>query len=284
MNGSNYLFPPGSVIRKMGQEALGLLAGGRAILLQLAHPLVAAGVANHSNFQKDPLSRFVHTLELMHTLVFGQRQEVEQMLRHFNAVHKPVKGQLSHASGPFPAGTRYDANDPQLKLWVQATLIDTSLIAYQRFVGPLTSGERQSYYADSLVLAQLMGVPQEVLPPTLDAFYGYMEEMLESEALTVTQTARLLQRSVFDPGNVSLLPYASARVLRFVAAGLLPERLRRAYRLHWDDRKEIALDALSRTLRLVRPVSPAWVWQSPMLGGRLSRLLMGEIMTTSYEM
>jgi uncharacterized protein (DUF2236 family) len=251
--------------------------------MQVAHPLVAAGVANHSNFQKDPLSRFVHTLELMHTLVFGRRREVEQMLRRFNAVHKPVKGHLSHASGPFPAGTQYDANDPQLKLWVQATLIDTSLLAYQRFVGPLTAGERQSYYADSLVLAQLMGVPQEVLPPTLEEFYGYMEEMLASDALAVTDRARMLQRSVFDPGNVSLVPYASARVLRFVAAGLLPERLRRAYRLQWDGRKQVALDALSRTLRLVRPVSPAWVWQSPMLGGGLPRFLMGEIMTTSYE-
>lgn len=279
----DWLFPPGSVIRRMGQEALGLLAGGRAILLQLAHPLVAAGVADHSDFKYDPLSRFVQTLELMHTLVFGRRQEVKRMLRRFDAVHKPVKGQLSHDSGPFPAGTRYDANDPQLKLWVQATLIDTSLVAYQRFVAPLTLAERQSYYADSLVLAQLMGIPEEVLPPTLPAFHGYMDEMLASDALTVTETARRLQRSVFDPGNVSLVPYASARLLRFVATGLLPERLRRDYGLHWDGRKQIALDVLSRTLRLVRPVSPAWVWQSPMLGGGLSRFLIGEVITSAYE-
>jgi uncharacterized protein (DUF2236 family) len=267
-------FPPGSAIRKTTQEALGLLGGGRAVLLQLAHPLVAAGVAEHSDFQADPLTRLLGTLQLIHTLVFGTRRQVDHMLGRFHAMHAPVRGRLAQAAGRFPAGTPYDASDPELMLWVHATLVDTAIVAYERFVKPLPPQQWRLFYAQTRVLAGLMGIPEEIVPPTLAGFRGYMAETLASDTLAVTNTSSQLAREVLHPQGVGFVPAASARLLRFVTAGLLPRRFRRPYGLAWGPGRQRALDALGWTTRRLRPVVPAWVWQSPLLGNGLARLLL----------
>lgn len=264
-----------SMIRRVSQEALGLLGGGYAILLQLAHPAVAAGVAEHSYFQNDPLIRLFRTLEFMHNLIFGSYHEAQAALRQFYAVHARIHGHLPQAAGRFPAGTAYTAGDPQLKLWVYATLVEASLVAHERFVEPLTLDERRRYYADTQTLARQLTIPAHLLPPTLEDFHHYMARMLASDALAVTGATRQLAWAVLDPGNVGIIPASTARLLRFVTAGLLPERLRADYGLAWSPRQQRRLDHLSRTTRRLRPWTPVWMWQSPLLDGHLPRLLLG---------
>ncbi len=264
--GQRGLFTDGSMIRRIGQEALPLLGGGRAVLLQLAHPLVAAGVGDHSNFQSDPLERLYGTLELMHALVFGDRQHVEGALKKFHAMHARINGQISQAIGPYARGRSYTGDDPELKLWVYATLVDTSLISYERFVTPLSAAEREQYYRETKVVARSLGISEADLPPNLTAFGNYMKRMLASDVLAVTDESRELAWHVLDP-TVQGLQYASASLLRFVTAGLLPERFRHAFGLRWGARRQALLDGLSRTTRLLRPVAPRWLWQSPQLGG-----------------
>jgi len=260
--------------RRVNQESVLLLGGGRAILLQLAHPCVAAGVADHSDFQSNPLGRLAGTLELMHGLVFGSRAEVEEGVRRYHAVHARIHGHLSEDAGPFPAGTHYTAADPHLKLWVHATLVDTSLMIYERFIRRLSDAEREEYYRDTLILATLLDIPEAVLPRTLGEFRDYMSAMMASDTLTVSGTARELAWSVLDP-DVGPVQYACARLLRFVTAGLLPARLRSDFGLTWHRPRQTALNGLSGTTRLFRPVAPAWLWLSPQLqkGGLLNRLL-----------
>ena len=268
------LFPRNSMIRRIGREALGLLGGGRAILLQLAHPLVAAGVADHSTFQADPLERLLGTMNLMHKLIFGTRREALEALQRFHAVHARIRGRLRQDAGRFPAGTRYHANDPQLKLWVAATLVDTGLVAYPRFVKPLTAGECRRYYADALALTQLLGIPEEIMPPTLEDFRRYMTEMLAGDTLVVTDRAHRLAWKVLAPTDVGIIPAGCARLLRFTTTGLLPPRFRNAYGLPWDVRRQRLLRALGWTTQQLRPWAPKWVWQSPQLDGYLARLLL----------
>jgi uncharacterized protein (DUF2236 family) len=261
------------MMHQIGQEALGLLGGGRAVLLQLAHPLVAAGVAEYSDFQADPLSRLLRTLELMHTVVYGNHSEATQALERFQTVHAHIQGQLSEAAGRFPAGTAYTANDPELKFWVLATLIDTSLITYERFVAPLTPDERDRFYADAQILAELFRIPDAIVPPDLDDFHHYIGDMITDDTLAVTHTARQLARDVLYP-DVGIIPTASAALLRFATAGTLPERFREAYGLTWNARRQVLLDGLSQFTRLLRPWVPKWIWQSPQLGGSLPRWLL----------
>lgn len=271
---STGLFADGSMIRQMGQEALGLLGAGRAILLQLAHPLIAAGVHDHSDFQADPRIRLFSTLELMHKIVFGRQRQAEEAVRRFHAVHERIQGRLQQTVGIFPAGTTYRANDPYLKLWVMATLVDTNIVAFKQFVGSLTPEQQQHYYEDARALGGLLGIPDGILPSNLEGFQDYMAEMLAGDTLAVNETARQLAWEVLDPDDVGIVSAGSARLLRFTTTGLLPLRLRKAYRLSWDRRRQSLMEVLGRMTRLLRPQSPKWVWQSPLLEGRLARSLL----------
>lgn len=274
-------FPEGSMMRQMGKEALGLLGGGRAILLQLAHPLVAAGVDDHSDFQRDPLERLLGTLKLMHTLVFGSRCEAQQAQRRFHTVHAKIRGRLRHSVGHFPAGTTYRGDDPALKLWVAATLIDTGLATYSHFVAPLDSVDCRRYYTDALRMTALMEIPAEIMPQSLEAFRAYMREMLAGDTLAVDSRARRLARDVFQPGDVGIVRAGCAGLLRFVGAGLLPPHLRAAYGLRWNARRQWLLHGLGSMTRRLRPVVPKWIWQSPQQGPTLARLLLWGVTTDS---
>ena len=265
------LFGPRSLFWTVWREQAQLLGAGRAILLQLAHPLVATGVADHSSFQTDPLGRLERTLNMMLTIVFGDRAQAEAMLRAFHAVHAPIQGQLPDAAGPFAAGVGYRAQDPGLKLWVHATLMDTGLQVYERFVRPLTPTERAAFYADSRLLARRQGVPDSLLPPTLADFDAYMGRMLAGDELTVSDTARALAHDVFHPRVWPPLRLA-ARVSQWVTAGLLPPRLREAYGLAWSPRQEALLVGLSQTTRAGLPLVPTPLRLMPQARAATARL------------
>lgn len=266
-------FAPGSMIRKMHREAVVMLGGGRAILLQLAHPFVAAGVDDHSNFESEILHRLHRTILFMQNLVFQDRQTARRALRHFHAMHKRIKGRLRHRAGNFPSDTEYSGRDPEAKLWVHATFIDTSLKTYQKFIRPLTKKERRDYYSDTLVLARLMEIPEEIIPKTLEEFRSYMDDMLSGDTLAVTSTAQRLAHAVLYP-KVGLFPSLSARLLRYVTAGLMTERFRREYELNWGWKQRLVMKSFSESTRLLRPLAPPWIWQTPLQEGKLTHFLL----------
>src|SRR5262249_47390504 len=128
-------FAPESVIRKVGNSPLvPLLGGGAAVLLQVAHPLVAAGVTEHSDYRGDLWRRILGTLNALYLIVYGTKDEADRAGEAVRAVHARVQGRTSMQLGPFPAGTPYSASDPDLMLWVHGTLVQTSLALYCRFV------------------------------------------------------------------------------------------------------------------------------------------------------
>jgi uncharacterized protein (DUF2236 family) len=144
--------------------------------------------------------------------------------------HRRVRGRLAAAAGPFPVGTAYDATDPELGLWVYATLVATAIDSYGRFVAPLTPPERDRYYEESKRFAELFGVGPEVIPPSYDRFQAYVRWMMAGPSLEVGPQAAALARAVLEPPlPVALRP--SATMVKVVTAGLLPERMGRAYGL-----------------------------------------------------
>ena len=205
---------------RVNQEPALLLGGGRALLMQLAHPAVAAGVAEHSDFRRRPVHRLVRTLELVLALTFGAQAEALAAARQINAVHQHVRG----------AG--YSAADPRLLLWVHATLIDTALTAYRTFVGPLTAAEQESYYQEAKLIGGLLGLANARYPAELDDFRRYLAAMLEGRDLVVDARARELAGAVLRP-RLRGMPAPAYRPIEVLTAGLLPERLRREYRFRW---------------------------------------------------
>ncbi len=255
-----------TMVRRLCRESIILLGGGRATLLQIAHPLIAAGVSEHSYFRNDPLRRLDRTMRLMLTLVFGSPDQVHQALRQFNAVHRQVNGTLSHAQGQFTAGTPYRAEDPSLKLWVQATLIDTSLLVYHKFIGPLTEDERARFYEESKIIGGWLGIPYSLYPPFMNDFDRYMQDMLNGNTLTVTETARDLARAVMYP-KAGVIPRSSIRLLLFATAWLLPPHLRDAYRLPWRPAQQRMLGGIGNLYRILRPLTPPAIALMPQAGG-----------------
>jgi uncharacterized protein (DUF2236 family) len=248
MPGSDLLFPRGSVIRRVDGEGVLLLGGGRALLMQLAHPDVAAGVADHSDFARDPLARLRRTLEVTSSIVFGTVEEAERQAAALRAVHDRV------------TGPGYQANDPELLLWVHATLVDTAIRVHDRFLRRLTAAERERYYAESSVVAEIIGVPASVQPPDLRSFRAYVRSTVAT--LEVTDTARRVAREVLHP-RVPLLAGPLVEVARQVTVGLLPAPLRRGYGLSWDPARAAALDVAARSSRVLLPRVPGRVRRAP---------------------
>lgn len=235
------LFPPDAVIRRVDGEATLIAGGGRALLMQLAHPLVARGVAEHSGFQSDPFARLRATLDASYTIVFGSADSARRTAAAIDAVHRRVRGE------------GYAATDPDLLLWVHSTLVDTALRVHGRFLGTLAPGEAEDYYLQSMVVAELLGVPVALQPPDLSSFRAYVREMVST--LEVSDDARRLARAVLHPR----LPWPAEPLVelgRQVTVGLLPPPLRDQYGLSWDRPRQAALLAAGAMARQVLPRLP----------------------------
>lgn len=246
---------------KLQREVVLLAGWGRAILLQLAHPLVAQGVADHSGFAGERwgrVGRLRRTLEAMLSLTFGAPAESARAAAGINRIHDRVHGRLIEAAGALPTGARYSAHDPALLAWVHATLVDTFLLTYERFVAPLTPAERDRYCREATAVAPLLGIPPHLLPCDTPALAEYMERMLASGEIVVTDTARSLAREVLSLG----LPRPTQPLVslaRLPAVGLLPRSIREAYGFAWTKGQERILNGLAVATRHTLPVLPPFL-------------------------
>jgi uncharacterized protein (DUF2236 family) len=240
-------FRPDSAIQRIGRESVLMLGGGRALLMQAAHPLVAAGIVDHSAYRSDPWRRLARTMTALYTIVFGTREEAERIGEIVRAVHRHVRGERG--------GRPYSAADPALMLWVHSTLVDTGLAMYETYVGPVPPADAEEFYEQMKTVATIFGAPPDVHPATLADFRAYQREMLETELL-VGDDALEVARSILEPPvPVALRPAARGVVLANI--GLLPEPLREQYGLHWGRGRRAFLAASSHSARhVVVPLLP----------------------------
>lgn len=250
---------PEPITWRLHREIVLLAGWGRAILLQLAHPLVAQGVADHSAFTESAwgrVTRLRRTLRAMLALTFGTPEEAAAAATAINRIHDRVNGRLAEGAGRLAAGSRYSAHDPALLTWVHATLVDTFLLTYERFVAPLTPHERDRYCREAAAVAPLLGIPDDWLPSTAGALAEYMERMLAGDQIVVTDTARRLAREVLSLGLPRIArPLATAA--RLPAVGMLPGAIRHAYGLPWTAWHERALTAVAAGTRRSLPLLPS---------------------------
>lgn len=256
------LYGPASVTWRVNREVTLLLGGGRALLMQLAHPLVAAGVAAHSNFQREPLTRLWRTLQLSLTTVFGDAASALRAVRAIERVHDHIHGRLAATAGPFKKGTRYDAHDPQLLLWVHSTLVDSALLVYEQFVAPLPSAERRAYYEESKIGARLFGISPRRIPRTLGDFEQYMREMVSGDILAVSDDSRKVAASILSPPLPLGLRHAF-QVTNLFTVGLLPPVIRARYGLPWSGGRDVLVGAVRTATGTLLPFVPALLRQLP---------------------
>lgn len=242
------LFHAQGWLRRIHAEPVLLFGGGRALLLEVAHPLVAAGVAEHSKFRSDPFGRLRRTLDAMHAIGFGDRAAALAAARSVDRAHARIRGRLAEDAGAYRAGTPYHGRDAALVRWVWATLVDSALCVYECFVAPLASDAREIYYAEQCVIARLLGVAPELLPSGYSAFRAWFDGCVSGDALCVTPVAREIAESVLMPPA----GLADAGQLRLITAALLPERLREDFGLPFGEKQRARFDALVRSVRSLR--------------------------------
>ena len=218
------LFGPGSLTWTLSREAVVFLGGGRAALLQLAHPIVAQAVAEHSRATEDTFGRFLRTFAHVFAMVYGDLDSAIDSARRVHRLHASVRGAVSETTGSVAAGTRYEANAPEVLLWVHATLLETTVQIYELVLRPLSGGEKNAYYGETKRFAALFGIPETLLPPDWPAFEGYWRGMLSSPEITVSPAGRRLARSLLHPSGTWTGP--AWEWFRAITARLLPPRLR----------------------------------------------------------
>jgi uncharacterized protein (DUF2236 family) len=264
------LYGPRSEAWRLNRESMLLLgAGPRALLLQLAHPSVAAGVDEHSDFRADPWARLLGTIRSYLRIVYGTGTTARAEIRRLNGLHRRIRG------------ATYSARDPELSMWVHATLVDSTIVANDAWLEPLSRTQRAAFYAETRPIARAFGIPETLLPPDFDAFEGYLERMLAPDGpVQVSETARELGRAVLRPPLAPLATWLpGGAILRpllatvpattyawtlWPAVGLLPDRIREGYELEWGVRQRLVSSWLVAGWRAWRPLLPEGFRQMPL--------------------
>jgi len=245
-------YGPDSMMRTINREAVLLGAGPTALLLQIAHPMVAEGVAHHSTFESDPFARLRGTIMTTMDLVFGDGRRAEAAVRRLNNVHASVRGE------------GYRALDPELLLWVQVTLIWTSVEAYGRWVGPLSAAEKEQLWQEARRVGVRLGIPLSLTPADWTELTDYWHGMLSDDGpIHATHAARKLAPMIVRPPLP--IPGVAVDLLALPGLGLLPARLRQEFGIDWTARDELFAKSLGNAVRAwtkVVPGPPRWMPQA----------------------
>ncbi len=220
--------------------------------MQIANPMIAAGVADHSGFDRDPWERLWGTLEAVLTVTFGDVGRARAAADRVTSLHEAVVGERG--------GAPYSALDPALMLWVHATLVDSALVTYERFVGPLSRPTKELYYQEMKTFALAFRTPLDVLPVDLAAFERYLAATLPK--LRVSDEAQALAPQVLDPPVPrSLVPLRAAQ--RIITIGMLPAELRAGFGFDWSASRELGFRAAASAVRATLPLLPDRVRRWP---------------------
>jgi uncharacterized protein (DUF2236 family) len=239
------VFGPSSASWKINRESALFLGAGRAALLQLAHPWVATALDQHSNVMENPIARFHSTFRIVFTMVFGSLAQATAAARHLYEVHTQILGNMPEDIARWQRGSHYQANEVAALRWVFATLIESAVLAYETVLPPLAPAELAAFYADSVRLASLFGIPPDTLPADWESFLIYCRDMEQSDELGVTDSARAMAHNLLRGSNSWIKPPHWYRAL---TTDWLRERFRNEFRLPFGRDEERAITAARKRL------------------------------------
>lgn len=247
-------FSPDSMVRRLHRERLVLFSGVRALLMQACDPLAVVGFQRHSIIFDNPQLRLQRTDERMSRIYFGSAEEAEETGRIVQAMHRRVRGKTPAEYGPIPKGTPYAASDPELGLWVLATLADSAVVYYERIFGALSPDERERYWSEYRQVGELLGLPPDSMPATHSDLQEYIDGRLGDGSLWISDDRReQAERMILDPPWSGLVRVAATPVtetVRLISTGLLPPEIRRLFGFSWDPGREALLRSTLLQLRV----------------------------------
>jgi uncharacterized protein (DUF2236 family) len=222
-------FTDDSMLRRIHRERAVALSGPRALLMQAAHPLAVSGLLAHSTAIDEPYERLARTAEVMSTIGFGTRADADRVTRRVRAMHRRVRGRIPQPAGPYPVGSEYRADQPDLLMWVLFSLVDSGLTVYQLYVERLSDEEQAAYWDDYKVVGRLFGLRKGDMPDSLADLRDYKRAMLEGDALHVSDWARSRAREIVLEPPIPWLARPLLETVNFITVALLPDEIRRQY-------------------------------------------------------
>lgn len=232
-------------LRRFLADSTPVAAGGRAILLQIADPVVAAGVRRHSDFARRPQQRLAHTLMYVYAVVVGTPEDAAVAASFVTHAHRPVTG----------------ADDPDRQLWVAATLVDSALRTHRLLGSPVDDERAEDVLRAYAPIATALRVPAERWPDSMAAFERYWASTLAQ--LRVTDDARGVVRDLLHPRHAPVWVRAVMPVVRVVTVGMLPAPVRTQYGFPWGPREVRRFRRTVSGLRLLRAVLPGALLRLP---------------------
>jgi uncharacterized protein (DUF2236 family) len=229
-------------IQKVVREGLLISAGAAAILLQVAMPGVGLGVENHSNFAYRPLHRLETTMTFVYCMAFGTRQEKKAVIEMVHRAHAPVQG------------ANYSADDPNLQMWVAATLYASAIYLYEEVCGKLERHESDVIYREYSVLAISLRVPPEMWPKNRASFWEYWDSRVAG--LEITDPAKRIAQDLLYNKNLPIYFRLFMPTVRLVTAELLPTRVREGYGLKSTKLRRAAYKSLMAMTKATYPALP----------------------------
>jgi uncharacterized protein (DUF2236 family) len=230
-----------SLLREVVGHRLTGLSGPRALLVMAAHPVAFAGFFAHTGALDDPYARLQRTATVMDAVAFGSKRRADKLTKHVRAMHRTVSGELAHDAGPFPKGTPYRADDPELLLWILAALAESAMLVYTRYVRSLDRDELNRLWGDYRVVGRRFGLRERDMPRDIDGFDAYMADMYDSGDLHVTDEARELAIDIVLRPPVPLHLRPLVELVNQITVGWLPSDVRRQYGFSWDPLRAAAL-------------------------------------------
>lgn len=234
-----------AAVERFAADGVLIVGGARAILLQVADPVVAEGVARHSDFANRPLERLHNTLTYAYAVVLGDEDDAAAVSAYVNRRHVPVRG----------------ADDPDLQLWVAATLYDTAALVHT-----VVYGEPGDQLADALYrayepLGASLQMPASSWPADRAAFDEYFAGRVGS--LEVTADARQIAHDLFRPTSAPPWLRAGLPLARLLTIDLLPASVRRAYGYRFGPLARWQARQAWRVIRVLAFLLPARVKSWP---------------------
>lgn len=241
------LFAPDSVMWKISRERVILLGGPAAAILQISHPSVARGVADHSDFRNDTLGRLLRTVAAVYTVAFEKKDRVEALASQVARMHAKVRSQGNES--------RYSAFDADLQMWVLATLVATGTFSYEAIVGPLTESEKEDYLRSMRIWAQVFGLPPSHGPQTWPEFQAYYDAMINGPVLGSDPVCARMTAAIVRPARPLWLNQ-SGMLFEFLATELIPSPVRERIGLRSTLWSSAAWSVTRSALAVLHPLTP----------------------------
>jgi uncharacterized protein (DUF2236 family) len=252
---------PSSIAWRRAGDARVMVMAGYALLLQVAHPTVGAGVTEHSSFRSDPWGRLLRTLDYTNIMVYGGPEAAAAMGRRLRSFHRPIRGVR-------PDGRRYHALEPEAYAWVHATLADAIVTGHARFGRPLDVGQRKRFWREWRDLGRLLGVRERDLPADWTAFRAYLDDIVAGRlehTAAVDDVLDALANPAAPPLPVAARPAWTlaavplTHVMGLVTVGMLPAVLRERFGLRSSKAQQLELRLLGHAMRATTPMLPGAV-------------------------